>query len=101
MRNRRRSRAGRILVAALIVFLAVTAAQDVANAQIGTLAGLLLVAGFGIACFRAGRRRPRAQAPATYARRPQAQAARPPAPRRQPLGARITRDAARLLISRR
>jgi len=100
MRNRRRNRAGRILVAALIVFLAVTAAQAAATAQTGTLAGLLLVAGFGIACFRAGRRR-QAQAPATGARRPQAQAARLSARRGHSLGARITRDAARLLISRR
>lgn len=99
MSSRRRSRTGRILVVALIALVVIDVAQALAAAEAGVLVGMLLLAGTGIACYRAGRRRPLAQA--TRARRPQAQPTRPPARRRNPLGARIARDTARLLISRR
>jgi hypothetical protein len=96
---RRGSRAGRILAAALVVFVALTGTQAVLNGQMGTLAGLLLAAGFGLACFRAGRRRSQTRVPQALGS--PARAVRAPArPRRSPR-ARMARDAARLLISRR
>ena len=96
MSSRRTSRLARILVAAPIVLLVIHLGLALAAGQAGTLAGLLLVAAFGTACYRAGRR---PQAQATQGR---PRTSRPPARRRRsPLGGRIARDAARLLISRR
>ncbi len=108
MRNRSRNRGRRILVALLVILFLVKAVLALMALQVGTLAGLLLLAGLCIVCFRAGRRRAQAQAAqaqAAQAQAPRSQAPRSQAPRstgrrRPPLGARMVRDAARLLLAR-
>jgi hypothetical protein len=109
MRIRSRKRGRKILIVALAVIFIVSTGQALVAGQGGTVAGLLLVGVFGVACFRAGSRRSQARGPqapqAPAPRAPRRQAPRPPAPRPAPgrrpqLGLRIVRDVARLLISR-
>lgn len=107
-----------VLMTAAGFVVVVTALVALVEGQTGTLAGLMLLAVFGVACFRHGRRRqarasqaqvpppqtqpPQSQARASQARAPQPQARAPRSPdgRRSRLGARIVRDALRMVISR-